>query len=104
MAEGEGEETTRRTTTTKTTTTTTTTSIARVWDAVAVTLTPRELVLLGRVRVNGIVETQPNRPVRQNNDVIEVLRGSGGRTPPDNDNNDDNTARWAGQGRFSPDL
>ena len=79
MAEGEGEETTRRTTTT--TKTMTTTGIARVRDAVAVTPTPRELVLSGRVRVNGIVETQPNWPVRRNNDVIEVLRGSGGRTP-----------------------
>ena len=50
MAEGEGEETTRGTTKTKTT------GIMRVWDAVAVTPTQRELVLLGRVRVNGIAE------------------------------------------------
>ena len=102
MAEGGGEETTRRTTTAKTTTTTT--GIVRVRDAVAVTPTPRELVLSGRVRVNGIIETRPNRPVRRNNDVIEVLQGSGGRTPPNDDDDDDNVARWAGQGGFGPDL
>jgi hypothetical protein len=60
----------------------TTTGIARVQDAVVVMPTPCELVLSGRVRVNGIVETLPNRPVRWNDDVIEVLRGSGRRTPP----------------------
>ncbi len=55
--------------------------------------------------MNGIVETRPNRPVRWNDDVIEVLWGSGGRTPPDDDNDDDDdAARWAGQGRFGPDL
>ncbi len=104
MAEGEGEETTQRTTTMKTTTTKTTTTtmgIAHVWDAV--TPTPRELVLSGRVRVNSIVEMRPNRPVRRNNNVIKVLRGSGGRTPPDDDDND-NAACWAGQGGFGPDL
>ena len=76
-----------------TTTTTTTTGIARVWNAVAVTPTLRELVLLRRVQVNGIVKTRPNRPVRRNNNVIKVLRGSSGRTPPDDDNDGDNTAR-----------
>ena len=54
--------------------------------------------------MNGIVETRPNRPVRRNDDVIEVLRGSGGRTPPDDDDDDDDAARWAGQGGFGPDL
>jgi 16S rRNA U516 pseudouridylate synthase RsuA-like enzyme len=57
---------------------TTTTGIARVRDAVAGTSTPRELVLSERVRVNGIVETCPNRPVSRNDDVIEVLRGEEG--------------------------
>ena len=78
--------------------------IARVPDTVAVTPTPRKLVLSGRVRVNGIVETRPNRPVRRNNDVIEVLRGSGRRTPPDDNDDNDNATRWAGQGGFGPDL
>ena len=33
---------------------------------------PRELVLSGRVRVNGIVETSSNRLVSRTNDYIEV--------------------------------
>ncbi len=102
MAEGEGEETTQRTTTTKRTTTAT--GIARVWDAVAVTPMPRELVLLGRVQVNGIVKTRSNQPVRRNNKVIEILWGSGWRTPPDDNDDDDNAASWTGQGGFGPDI
>ena len=65
--------------TTTMTTTTTTTGIARVRDAVTGMSTPRELVLSGKVRVNGTVETCPNRAVSRNDDVIEVLlRGKGG--------------------------
>ena len=60
---------------TTTKTTMMTTGIARVGDAVAVTPILRELVLLGRVRVNGIVKTRPNRPVRWNDDVIDASPG-----------------------------
>ncbi|KAL3784547.1 hypothetical protein ACHAW5_003764 [Stephanodiscus triporus] len=57
---------------THTTSTTTTTRTIYIRNDVG-TSTPRELVLSGRVRVNGIVATSRHRLVRRKHDRIEVL-------------------------------
>jgi pseudouridine synthase len=60
---------------------TTTTGVVRVRDVVGTS--PRELVLSGGVRVNGIVETSRHRLVSRDDDFIEILmiRDDVGMTP-----------------------